>query len=164
MKPPVIWHPSPNFNSRKGAKIDCIVVHHTGSANAQGSLEWMSVPISGVSAHYLIRQDGVVHQLVKDEDRAWHAGICALRGDAADMNSRSIGVELANPGNGKTPFTEAQYTILKALLEHLVAEYSIPWENVVGHKEVAIPKGRKDDPADNFDWSRVLPAGVRHAV
>jgi N-acetylmuramoyl-L-alanine amidase len=27
--------------------------------------------------------------------------------------------------------------------------------NIVGHKDVAVPKGRKTDPAPNFNWNRL---------
>lgn len=163
-KPAVIWHPSPNFNTRPdGVKPSVIALHHTGSGSAWADREFLCNPDSGVSAHYLISKDGTIHHLVKDSDRAWHAGKSAFQG-REDVNDFSIGIELTNKGDGRTPFTEAQYTSCRALVAWLCAEYGIPRGNVVGHKDVALPKGRKDDPADNFDWERVLPSVVSRST
>ena len=62
-----------------------------------------------VSAHYLVEEDGTVFSLVPEDRRAWHAGAGYWRGER-DINSRSVGVELVNPGHewGYRPFPEAQ--------------------------------------------------------
>jgi N-acetylmuramoyl-L-alanine amidase len=154
-KPPVTQAPSPNFDSRNGADIDTIVLHHTGTNNGKGDLNHMRTPSAKVSAHYMIDQDGKIYQLVDDQKRAWHAGPSQLHGKPTDVNGRSIGIEIVNDGSGKTPFTEAQYKSLTQLTGFLKQEYKVPMENIVGHKDVAVPKGRKSDPAANFDWSRL---------
>lgn len=160
-KPPVIWHPSPNFNARpRGVKPSVIVLHHTGSNDFFSDLKTLTSKTAGVSAHYLLGRKGTPWQLVADDKRAWHAGKSAFHG-RDDVNDFSIGIELTNKGDGRTPFTEAQYASCRALVTWLMAEYGIPRENVVGHKDVALPKGRKDDPAANFEWSRVLPAAPK---
>jgi len=154
-KPAVVQSPSPNFDSRNGADIDAIVLHHTGTNNGKGDLNHMRNPAAKVSAHYMIDNDGKIYQLVDDKKRAWHAGPSQLHGKATDVNGRSIGIEIVNDGSGKTPFTDAQYKALIQLTGFLKQEYKVPMENIVGHKDVAVPKGRKSDPAANFDWSRV---------
>ncbi|MCP3137533.1 peptidoglycan recognition protein family protein [Pyxidicoccus xibeiensis] len=154
-KPPVISAPSPNYNDRGGKDIDTIVLHHTASNNGAGDLAWMRNPKSQVSAHYMVDRDGKIYQLVGDDKRAWHAGKSELHGVPTDVNSRSIGIELVNDGSGKTPFTEAQYKALTQLTGHLKQKYNVPMKNVVGHADVAVPKGRKNDPAPNFDWNRL---------
>src|SRR3546814_17201741 len=67
------------------------------------------LPAAKVSAHYVVDEDGTVYRLVAEERRAWHAGVSAWRG-ARDVNSRSIGIELVNPGHerGYRPFPEPQ--------------------------------------------------------
>lgn len=160
-RPSVIDNPSPNFNSRHGTRIDVIVLHHTGSNNGRADLAWLCNPESEVSAHYLVDRDGRISQLVADEQRAWHAGRCALRGVVTDMNSRSLGIEIVNDGSGKTPYTEQQYQALEALVPYLATTYGIPVENLVGHKDVAIPPGRKNDPSANFDFERIRRAMAR---
>lgn len=154
-KPPVIQAPSPNFNERNGMDIDTIVLHHTASNNGQADLAHLRNPRSEVSAHYMVDRDGKIYQLVKDSKRAWHAGKSELHGKPTDVNGRSIGIEIVNDGSGKTPFTEAQYKSLVQLVGFLKQEYKVPMDNLVGHKDVAVPKGRKSDPAANFDWGRL---------
>lgn len=154
-KPPVINAPSPNFNSRGGKDIDSIVLHHTASNNGKGDLAYMRKASSQVSAHYMLERDGKIYQLVGDTKRAWHAGTSALRGVPTDMNARSIGIEIVNDGSGKTPFTAAQYKSLGKLVGFLRRKYKVPMKNIVGHKDIAIPKGRKTDPAPNFSWKRL---------
>jgi N-acetylmuramoyl-L-alanine amidase len=154
-KPPVISAPSPNFGERNGKDIDTIVLHHTASNNGAGDLAHMRNPASEVSAHYMVDRDGKIYQLVNDSKRAWHAGKGELHGVPTDVNGRSIGIEIVNDGSGKTAFTEAQYKSLNQLVGFLKQEYNVPTKNVVGHKDVAVPKGRKSDPASNFDWSRL---------
>ncbi|MFB1480746.1 N-acetylmuramoyl-L-alanine amidase [Corallococcus sp. RDP092CA] len=154
-KPAVISAPSPNSDSRNGADIDTIVLHHTGTNNGSGDLAWMRNPASKVSAHYMLDRDGKIYQLVGDTKRAWHAGKSELHGVPTDVNARSIGIEIVNDGSGKTAFTEAQYKALTQLVGYLKQEYNVPMKNIVGHKDVAVPKGRKDDPASNFDWARL---------
>jgi N-acetylmuramoyl-L-alanine amidase len=154
-KPAVVSAPSPNSDSRNGADIDTIVLHHTGTNNGSGDLAWMRNKDSKVSAHYMLDRDGKIYQLVGDDKRAWHAGKGELHGVPTDVNARSIGIEIVNDGSGKTAFTEAQYKSLTKLVGYLKQEYDVPMKNILGHKDVAVPKGRKDDPAANFDWSRL---------
>lgn len=154
-KPAVISAPSPNSDSRNGADIDTIVLHHTASNDGKTDLAWMRNPASKVSAHYMVDTDGKVYQLVGDDKRAWHAGKGELHGVPTDVNARSIGIEIVNDGSGKTAFTEAQYKALTQLVGYLKQEYKVPMDNVLGHKDVAVPKGRKSDPAANFDWNRL---------
>lgn len=154
-KPPVVQAPSPNYNSRNGADIDAIVLHHTASNNGAGDIAWLRNPKSQVSAQYVLDRDGTIYQLVGDEKRAWHAGESALNGVPTDVNGRSIGIEIVNDGSGKTPFTEAQYKSLGQLVGYLKQRYDVPMKNIVGHKDVAVPHGRKNDPAPNFDWNRL---------
>src|SRR5688572_29290563 len=93
--------PSPNFNDRAGGvKPDCLILHYTGMKTAQEALARLSDPDieKKVSAHYVIDEDGTIYRLVDESKRAWHAGASYWAG-ATDMNSRSIGIELVNPGH-----------------------------------------------------------------
>jgi|GEM_PF-2397536 len=155
-KPPVSrkWS-SPNYKSREGTDIDAIVLHHTAGPSAASAASWMADPNSKVSAHYLIARDdeGTIYQLVDDEYRANHA-----KGqlDGEPVNSRSIGIEIVNWGNGEK-FTDVQYDSLNKLIPYLQEEYDIPDENIVAHRQVS--KRGAPDPARNFDWERVVPGG-----
>ncbi|MFY0576753.1 N-acetylmuramoyl-L-alanine amidase [Cystobacter fuscus] len=125
---------------------------------ARGTSPGCAIP-RAVSAHYMLDRDGKIYQLVGDEKRARHAGKGELHGVPTDVNGRSIGIEIVNDGSGKTPFTDAQYKSLTQLVGYLKQEYKVPANNILGHKDVAVPKGRKSDPAENFDWNR-LRAGL----
>lgn len=152
--------PSPNFGPRRdGAAPDMVVLHYTGMADAAGALERLAAPGSGVSAHYVVDLDGGVTRMVPEDLRAWHAGV-ARWGKVEDVNSRSIGIELVNPGHelGYPPFPEPQMAALEALLADILGRHPIPAERVVGHACVA--PGRKRDPGEKLDWRRLARGGL----
>lgn len=150
------WHPSPNFTARRGgAQPSLIVLHYTAMADAQAALDRLCDPASEVSAHYLISRDGRLWQLVDEAMRAWHAGAGDWAG-AADVNSRSIGIELDN--TGAQPFAEPLMAALEALLPQIMARWAIGPEGVIGHSCMA--PGRKQDPGPRFDWARLARQGL----
>lgn len=150
--------PSPNHGPRRGGACpDMVVLHHTAMVSVDAALARLRDPGPEVSAHYLVAEDGRTWALVPEERRAWHAGR-ACWGAVTDVNSRSIGIELAN--TGRHPFPEPQMRALEALLSDIRARWPVPPERVVGHACVA--PGRKVDPGPRFDWRRLALAG--HAV
>ena len=151
---------SPNFDPRPAdAAIDMLVLHYTGMETAEAARVRMCDPEAKVSAHYMVDEDGTVTRLVNEARRAWHAGLSFWRG-RTDINARSIGVELVNPGHefGYCPFPEAQTAALVELARDIVDRHAIPARNVVGHSDVA-PR-RKTDPGELFDWRRLAAAGI----
>jgi N-acetylmuramoyl-L-alanine amidase len=155
----VINHPSPNRGSRNGVAVDMLVLHYPGMASAEAALERLCDPAAEVSAHYLIAEDGTVFRLVPEEARAWHAGVSSWAG-ATNLNSRSIGIELANPGHdgGLPAFAEPQMAALIALAHHIMGRHGIASHRVLGHSDIA-PE-RKQDPGERFDWARLARAGI----
>lgn len=152
--------PSPNFDARAaGTPVDMLVLHYTGMETAAAALDRLTDAAAKVSAHYLIDEDGAVWSLVDETRRAWHAGVSYWRG-ATDINSRSIGIELVNPGHefGYRPFPEAQMAALIGLATAILGRHPIPPSNVVGHSDIA-PR-RKTDPGELFDWPRLAAAGI----
>ena len=145
--------PSPNWDER-ALPITMVVLHYTGMPTADEALERLRDPEAKVSAHYFIDEAGTVTRLVPEDKRAWHAGRSYWRG-VTDVNSASIGIELANPGHewGYRPFPEAQMEALLPLLADIVDRHRIPRANVVGHSDIA--PARKDDPGELFDWERL---------
>ena len=142
--------PSPNWNERL-LPISMVVVHYTGMQSGAEALERLCNAHAGVSAHYLIEEDGTVHRMVREDRRAWHAGKSFWRG-ITDINSASVGIELVNPGHefGYQPFPDAQMEALLPLLADMVQRHDIPRANVVGHSDIA--PTRKEDPGELFDW------------
>lgn len=151
---------SPNYDDRPaGAAIDMLVFHYTGMMSAVDALERLCDKESKVSAHYLIDEDGTVHQLIGEQHRAWHAGVSHWRGET-DTNARSIGIEMVNPGHefGYRPFPDEQMTAAVSLAVEILGRYPIPPRNVVGHSDVA--PTRKTDPGEFFDWKGLSEKGV----
>ena len=158
MKTPleVVAHPSPNFGARRGGALpDMIVLHYTAMQSCAAARDRLCAPEFEVSAHYLIGERGEVLRLVAEEQRAWHAG-AGCWGAVTDVNSRSIGIELANCG--AAPFPEAQMRALEALLADIMTRHRIAPERVIGHSDMA--PGRKVDPGARFDWRRLARQGL----
>lgn len=156
----MIERPSPNCGPRPDAvPVDMLVLHYTGMKSAEEALARMCEPSARVSAHYCIDEDGSITRLVPEDLRAWHAGVSYWRG-ATDVNARSIGIELVNPGHefGYRPFPEVQITALTLLASAILRRHPIPKRNVVGHSDIA--PSRKRDPGEFFDWPRLARVGI----
>ncbi|WBU52194.1 N-acetylmuramoyl-L-alanine amidase [Paracoccus sp. SCSIO 75233] len=148
--------PSPNHGERRNdARPELIVIHYTGMADCASARARLCDPAAEVSAHWLIDEDGTTEALVREERRAWHAGAGSWLGQD-DVNSRSIGIELANPGN--RPFAAAQIDALEDLLRGIMERWQIGPAGVIGHSDMA--PGRKFDPGPRFDWARLARQGL----
>lgn len=159
--PPRFEHrPSPNHNERPtGGPIDILLLHYTGMPEAERALRWLCDPESAVSCHYFVFEDGRVAQLVDEERRAWHAGKSYWAGET-DINSRSIGIEISNPGHefGYVPYPDVQIDAVIALCRDIVTRRAIPAERVLAHSDIA--PMRKADPGELFPWEQLNVAGV----
>ena len=151
--------PSPNPDDRGGAAIDMLVLHYTGMKTAQQALHRLCDPAAKVSAHYTVDEDGAVYAHVPEARRAWHAGVASWAG-ASDINARSIGIELVNPGHefGYRDFAEDQIAALITLCHSILMRHPIPSWRVLGHSDVA--PARKEDPGELFPWSGLAKAGI----
>ena len=144
-------HASPNCGPRRDGLIPrFVVLHYTAMPSAEAAVDRLCDPAHEVSAHYVICKTGRVTQLVGEGLRAWHAGAGEWQG-LQDINSRSIGIELDNDGQG--PFAEPLMQSLETLLARILAGWDIPPQNVIGHSDMA--PGRKFDPGPWFDWARL---------
>ena len=150
--------PSPNHDART-SRIDILLLHYTGMTTEEEALARLTDPEAKVSSHYFIYEDGRIVQMVAEARRAWHAGESSWRG-ATDINSRSIGIEIANPGHeyGYRDFPDAQIEAAIALCRDIVKRHAIPRERVLAHSDVA--PARKNDPGERFPWARFAAAGV----
>jgi N-acetylmuramoyl-L-alanine amidase len=150
--------PSPHFNERL-LPVDAIIIHYTDMQSAEEALAWLSNPASNVSCHYLIDEEGKIYRLVKEAKRAWHAGESYWQG-CTDLNSCSIGIELANPGHsyGYIPFPEAQIHALIKLCHDIRTRWDIPPVRILGHSDIA-PR-RKQDPGHLFPWDTLAREGL----
>jgi N-acetylmuramoyl-L-alanine amidase len=156
--------PSPNTGERRdGRRPDMIVLHYTGMADAQAALELLRARGSDVSAHYFVFEDGRIIQMVQESRRAWHAGQSSWAGET-DLNSCSIGIEIANPGHdhGYPDFPTRQIAAVTALCRSIQTRNTIPAVRVVAHSDVA--PARKQDPGEKFPWRTLYNSGVGHWV
>lgn len=153
---------SPNFGPRRETlRPDMIVLHYTGMETGAAAEAWLCDPASEVSAHYLVHENGRTVQMVRESDRAWHAGKSSWRGQT-DINSCSIGIEIVNRGHflGYPAFPKRQIEAVIRLCAGIVGRHAIPPERVLAHSDIA--PGRKIDPGEKFPWKSLFEAGIGH--
>jgi N-acetylmuramoyl-L-alanine amidase len=154
--------PSPNLGERKdGRRPDMVILHYTGMKDAASAIQWLCNPLSEVSCHYVVMEDGRVFQLAPERARAWHAGVSHWQGET-DINSSSIGIEIVNPGHdlGYPDFPPEQVDAVAALCSDIAQRHRIPRERILAHSDIA-PR-RKQDPGEKFPWDRLHALGVGH--
>jgi N-acetylmuramoyl-L-alanine amidase len=155
-----LWCPSPNREPRSNGRApDMLILHYTGMESAEGALDWLTRQESKVSCHYFIDEEGRIAQLVREEERAWHAGQSLWAGET-DLNSCSIGIEIHNPGHDfdYPDFTGDEMQAVEALCRDILSRHDIPPHRVLAHSDIA--PGRKRDPGEKFDWERLARAGI----
>lgn len=150
--------PSPNHDAR-GARVDILLMHYTGMQSGEDALARLTDRSAKVSSHYFVDEDGRVLQLVSEHQRAWHAGEASWK-RAVDINARSIGIEIVNPGHefGYRDFPTVQIDAVIALSRDIIARHHIRRARVLGHSDVA--PLRKNDPGEKFPWARLAAAGI----
>jgi N-acetylmuramoyl-L-alanine amidase len=150
---------SPNFDERGDSPVDVVVLHYTGMPEEEAALARLCDADAKVSSHYVVRESGEIVQLVAEDKRAWHAGVSRWR-EATDLNARSIGIEIVNPGHdgGCPPFPEVQIAAVIALTRDIAARWAIPPDRVLAHSDIA--PLRKQDPGEWFPWGRLAAEGV----
>tara|TARA_A100001011_G_scaffold391332_1_gene476589 strand:+ start:1335 stop:1955 length:621 start_codon:yes stop_codon:yes gene_type:complete len=123
------------------------------------SLRKLTSPNSKVSCHYFIKRNGEILNLVNDKNIAWHAGKSKW-GGVKNLNSNSIGIELANKGHrfGYQTFSKPQITKLTQLCKNLKKKYKIKNKFILGHSDIA--PLRKIDPGEKFPWKYLSLQGV----
>jgi len=180
----IVWLPSPHFEERKTG-VDTVVLHYTATGSLEETADLLLKQERPVSVHYVIGRDGRIVQMVDLEKKAWHAGESMFQGrpDVNDFSigielvnwgllKRREGTLFVWPGEYGTEypgesavyaggqwwdrFTETQYGVLGDLIGQIRVFFpAITPERIVGHAEVALPRGRKIDPGLAFDWERV---------
>lgn len=154
--------PSPNHEER-GTAIDMIILHYTGMTDGDAALRRLCSQEAKVSAHYLVLENGEVVQMVPESRRAWHAGESLWDG-ATDVNSCSIGIEIANAGHDffYPDFPPRQIAAVITLCRGILLRRGIRADRVLGHSDVAA--SRKRDPGEKFPWRLLHQSGVGHWV
>lgn len=158
---------SPNIGARRAAAVPrFLILHYTGLPSAARSIDVLCDPVCEVSCHYLVDLDGRITQMVREADRAWHAGLSCWHGET-DINSCSIGIEIQNTGHGgdgavAPDYPDMQMQAVEQLGGDILARHGIKPADVLAHSDIA-PQ-RKIDPGERFDWARLHRAGIGHWV
>ena len=154
---------SPNFNTPKRQKknIKFIIIHYTGMKNELSALNRLTDYKSKVSAHYFIKKNGKIINLVPDLYEAWHAGKSNWK-NIQSLNRYSIGVEIQNSGheNLYEKFSNKQMNSVKKLLRFLTKRYRVNCKNILGHSDIA--PNRKKDPGEKFPWKEIAKVKLAH--
>src|SRR5438477_823048 len=144
------WIPTQtNYDEgRDGAAVDYVVIHYTQISYAR-TLKAFSIRASSVSAHYVIRGDGHIAQVVGEADTAWHAGNYWF-------NQHSIGIELELDQISNPFFTAEQYYAAAALVCAISGRHDMPLDRtrVIGHNEV--PGSNHSDPGPTWGWPHFM--------
>ena len=138
-------------NTGHGGMDSCstIIIHHTaGSNNGKDYNSYGTVKNGRPGLPGPLAQLGIGRntgkQIIFAAGRAWHAGKV---GKTAHNNSNAIGIEIENNGVGEK-YSDNTYNSAVALTGELVKEFKLNVDkDVLGHKEVAVPRGRKIDPS-----------------
>lgn len=157
--------PSPNLDERAdGRAPDMILMHYTGMQTGEAALQRLCTRESKVSAHYVVFENGRIVQCVPEAKRAWHAGASSWAGET-DINSRSIGIEIVNPGHefGYADYPLRQIAAVITLCKSIFTRRGpISAERILAHSDVA--PSRKQDPGEKFPWELLSESGVGHWV
>ncbi|MBL9104209.1 MAG: N-acetylmuramoyl-L-alanine amidase [Myxococcales bacterium] len=162
-----IWRPSPNYSSRPSGDIGkvAMVIIHTCEGSYSGCWGWLVNSQAGVSAHYVVKEDGSeISQLVKESNKAWHIGAsykCSLNGnldcwrDGYNANSFTVGIEhagYASQANWNSNLIDKS----AKLTCDITKGHGIPRDNkhIVAHGKLQ-PYDRVD-PGPNWPWSTYL--------
>ena len=158
---------SPNFDlkKRKNTKIDFLIFHYTGMRHEKKAIKKLTSLNSKVSCHYYINKFGRIIQMVPDLYIAWHAGKSKW-GNCQSLNSKSIGIEISNPGHkhGYRRFSDKQIRCLIRISKLIIKKYNIDKKKILGHSDIA--PLRKKDPGEKFPWKLLSKKkiGIWHNV
>ena len=162
-----IFRASPNFSSRPASasgKIKLVIIHTCEGAYS-GCWGWLVQKKSGVSAHYVVKEDGSeISQLVQESKKAFHIAATykkSLNGgqeaslEGVSGNSFTVGIEHAGFGkqNAWNPNLIAQSA---KLVCDITKRNSVPRDkyHIVGHGQLQ-PYNRSD-PGPNWPWATYL--------
>jgi peptidoglycan hydrolase-like protein with peptidoglycan-binding domain len=125
-----------------------VMCHHTagpakGNMPSLGTLIKGRADLPGPLSHLGLGRDGTYYVIAAG--RCWHAGKGRWQ-DTVNGNSHFIAIEAENAGTPADPWPEIQLRAYEAGVAALLKHVRCSLEACVGHKEYALPVGRKPDP------------------
>ncbi|MEZ4449477.1 MAG: N-acetylmuramoyl-L-alanine amidase [Nannocystaceae bacterium] len=162
-----VWHPSPNYSSRPSgsAGTPTFVIIHSCEGGYSGCWGWLANKASGVSAHYVVKENGgEISQLVKEANKAWHIAAtykCSLNGNVecgrngASSNNFTIGIEHAGYASQKS-WQSGLIEASAKLVCNISKDRGIKRDkyHIVAHGKLQ-PYNRVD-PGANWPWSSYI--------
>lgn len=158
-----LWRPSPNYSSRpSGASgVPKMVIIHTCEGSYNGCWGWLKNSDSGVSAHYVVKEDGnEITQLVREDKKAWHIAAsydcnknsskeCGLNG--VSSNNFTIGIEHAGFAN-QASWNSKLIDESAKLVCDITRDRGIARDqyHIVGHGK--LQPSNRIDPGPNWPW------------
>ncbi len=162
--PSSVWRPSPNYNSRGGARVSHVVLH-TCEGNYAGCWGWLRNSAASASAHYVVSNTGSeVTQLVRESNRAWHVAAsyaCSRNGNTdcgkngVSVNTFSVGIEHAGFAS-QTSWASGLIEASTKLTCDITRSHGIPRDrfHIVGHGQ--LQPSNRTDPGRHWPWTRYL--------
>ncbi|MEZ4362036.1 MAG: N-acetylmuramoyl-L-alanine amidase [Kofleriaceae bacterium] len=163
--PPAIFRASPNYNSRPAGTQISLVVIHTCEGGYAGCWSHLRSSTSGVSAHYVVKEDGSeITQLVTEANRAWHIAAayrCSLNGNVdcakngLSTNHFSVGIEHGGYAR-QASFPAGQIEASAKLTCDITRDHRIVRDrnHIVAHGKLQ-PETRTD-PGPNWPWAAYI--------
>lgn len=159
-----VWRPSPNYNDRPAGDIGVphMVIVHTCEGSYTSCWSWLTNSSSGVSAHYVVKEDGSeISQLVYEAKRGWHIGStydCALNSshdcwrNGNSNNHFTIGIEHGGFAS-QSSWPVSQIDASAKLVCDITKDHNIPRDryHILGHAQLQ-PYNRTD-PGANWPWT-----------
>ncbi|HTM21700.1 MAG TPA: N-acetylmuramoyl-L-alanine amidase, partial [Kofleriaceae bacterium] len=165
--PSAIWRPSPNYSSRPSGSAGAVamVIIHTCEGAYAGCWGWLKNSASGVSAHYVVKEDGSeITQLVREASKAWHiaATYACSRNDNVECdrngsgsNNFTVGIEHAG-FESQSSFPAGQIAASARLTCDITRDHGIVRDryHIVGHGQ--LQPWNRIDPGPNWPWSQYI--------
>lgn len=139
-------------NTLRDTTRNFIVIHNDGS-NMTAIQTRNVLRRRRLAYHYFIDRNGRIYQYVDPRYVAKHAGV-SLKDGILSWNDFSIGICLQ--GMNGLVYTDNQYESLQLLVNQLKFRYNNIGHQLYTHSEIAFPWGRKHDPGETFDMSRIV--------
>jgi|GEM_PF-2290289 len=154
------WIPSP-YHRPRTQTINTLVMHTT-AGTLQSAVNEFQHSSRHVSAHYVVGRNGLIIQMVSENQVAFHAGVVTAgpssRFYGTNPNLYSIGIEMENLDviTSLADFPAAQRDAVFKLAKDVVRRNQIPLDrqHIVAHSEID-PANRRD-PGPGFPWTTFM--------
>lgn len=148
--------------SEPPGEMQGVLLHHTagplkGNMPSLGVIRDGRPDLKGPLAQIGLGRDGT-HYIVAS-GCAHHAGK-GTWGGIGQGNAQLIGIEAENTGLSNDPWPDVQMDAYRRGVAAILTKLGQPATRCAGHKEYALPKGRKIDPTFNLGEFRIRVAEI----